>query len=120
MCKANLSCLSREEAMLTSAYSPVQEIQLLADQGLDVHSVPAAGGPLEGAVGGERCPTRGGSQSRWLTALRPPGPPESIFSSALITWSSGAETSLSESWLHHPEVFTWSLLVPFVLLWQNS
>ncbi|GAB1287535.1 Spermatogenesis- and oogenesis-specific basic helix-loop-helix-containing protein 2 [Apodemus speciosus] len=41
----------REEAMLTSAYSPVQEIQLLADQGLDVHSVPAAGGPPEEAVG---------------------------------------------------------------------
>ncbi|XP_028619440.1 spermatogenesis- and oogenesis-specific basic helix-loop-helix-containing protein 2 [Grammomys surdaster] len=43
----------REEAMLTSAFSPVQEIQLLADQGLNVYSMPAAGGPLEEAVRGQ-------------------------------------------------------------------
>nr|BAB30389.1 unnamed protein product [Mus musculus] len=43
----------REDAMLTSAFSPVQEIQLLADRGLNVYSMTAAGGALEGAVRGQ-------------------------------------------------------------------
>ncbi|XP_034357306.1 spermatogenesis- and oogenesis-specific basic helix-loop-helix-containing protein 2 [Arvicanthis niloticus] len=43
----------REDAVLTSAFSPVQEIQLLADQGLNVYSMPAAGGPLKEAVRGQ-------------------------------------------------------------------
>lgn len=53
----NLSCLPREDAMLTSAFSPVQEIQLLADRGLNVYSMTAAGGALEGAVRGKQCLT---------------------------------------------------------------
>ncbi|CAO2613127.1 Spermatogenesis- and oogenesis-specific basic helix-loop-helix-containing protein 2, partial [Lemmus lemmus] len=40
----------REDAVLTSAYASVREIQLLADQCLSVYSVPAAGRPVEETV----------------------------------------------------------------------
>ncbi|XP_051013122.1 spermatogenesis- and oogenesis-specific basic helix-loop-helix-containing protein 2 [Acomys russatus] len=43
----------RETGMLTSTYSPVQEIQLLADQCLNVFTMPAAGGPSEEAGRGQ-------------------------------------------------------------------
>ncbi|XP_003503000.1 spermatogenesis- and oogenesis-specific basic helix-loop-helix-containing protein 2 [Cricetulus griseus] len=43
----------REDGLLASTYSSVQEIQLLADQCLNVYSVPAAGGPLEESVRGQ-------------------------------------------------------------------
>ncbi|XP_021493250.2 spermatogenesis- and oogenesis-specific basic helix-loop-helix-containing protein 2 [Meriones unguiculatus] len=42
----------RENGMLTSTYSPVQEIQLLADQCLNVYTMPAVG-PSEEAVRGQ-------------------------------------------------------------------
>ncbi|XP_057612711.1 spermatogenesis- and oogenesis-specific basic helix-loop-helix-containing protein 2 [Chionomys nivalis] len=42
----------REDAVLTSAYASVHEIQLLADQCLSVYPVPAAGRPVEEAVRG--------------------------------------------------------------------
>ncbi|XP_028729219.1 spermatogenesis- and oogenesis-specific basic helix-loop-helix-containing protein 2 [Peromyscus leucopus] len=43
----------RDSGVLTSAYSSVREIQLLADQCLTVYSRPAAEGPLEEAVRGQ-------------------------------------------------------------------
>ncbi|CAH6779074.1 Sohlh2 [Phodopus roborovskii] len=43
----------REDGVLASTYSSVREIQLLADQHLNVYPVPAAGGPLEEAVRGQ-------------------------------------------------------------------
>ncbi|XP_005344246.1 spermatogenesis- and oogenesis-specific basic helix-loop-helix-containing protein 2 [Microtus ochrogaster] len=42
----------REDAVLTSAYASVREIQLLADQCLSVYPVPAAGRPVEETVRG--------------------------------------------------------------------
>ncbi|OBS71724.1 hypothetical protein A6R68_13699, partial [Neotoma lepida] len=43
----------RDSGVLTSTYSSVQEIQLLADQCLNVYSMPAAEGPPEEAVRGQ-------------------------------------------------------------------
>ncbi|XP_036047209.1 spermatogenesis- and oogenesis-specific basic helix-loop-helix-containing protein 2 [Onychomys torridus] len=43
----------RDSGVLTSAYSSVREIQLLADQCLTVYSRPAEEGPLEEAVRGQ-------------------------------------------------------------------
>uniref|UniRef100_A0A8I6A1I4 Spermatogenesis- and oogenesis-specific basic helix-loop-helix-containing protein 2 n=1 Tax=Rattus norvegicus TaxID=10116 RepID=A0A8I6A1I4_RAT len=74
----------RGDAMLTSAFSPVQEIQLLADQGLNVYSMPAAGGPLEEAVRGQP-----GSVSEDLYKTRVPSTTLSLNSFHAVRYCSG-------------------------------
>ncbi|KAL2770175.1 spermatogenesis- and oogenesis-specific basic helix-loop-helix-containing protein 2 isoform 1 [Daubentonia madagascariensis] len=47
----------RENSVLTSTYSPVREIQFLANKCLNVYSVPATGGSLDEAVRGQSAST---------------------------------------------------------------
>ncbi|XP_031229723.1 spermatogenesis- and oogenesis-specific basic helix-loop-helix-containing protein 2-like [Mastomys coucha] len=82
----------REDAMLTSTFSPVQEIQLLTDQGLNVYSMSAAGGPLEEAVRGQP-----GSVSKSsiedLYETRVPSTALSLNSFRAVRYSSGPVSS---------------------------